>query len=77
MDATRKREIGWGDLRLILGVIQIVGATAGVVFLIGTGASRATFAAVSVTGLFTLLSRILFRRHEANVKGRIRIDETV
>ena len=77
MDATRKREIAWAIVRLILGVIQIAGATAGVVFLIGTGASRATFAVVSVTGLFTLLSRILFRRHEANVKGRIRIDEAV
>lgn len=62
MDATRKREIAWAIVRLILGVIQIVGATAGLVFLIGTGASRITFAVAAVTGLFTVLSRILFRR---------------
>ena len=62
MDATRKREIAWAIVRLILGVIQIVGATAGLVFLIGTGASRITFAVAAVTGLFAVLSRILFRR---------------
>ena len=64
MDATRKREIAWAIVRLILGVIQIVGATAGLVFLIGTGASRITFAVVAVTGLSTVLSRILFQQPE-------------
>jgi hypothetical protein len=64
MDATRKREIAWAIVRLILGVTQIVGATAGLVFLIATGASRITFAVAAVTGLFTVLSRILFRRPE-------------
>ena len=64
MDGTRKREIIWAVVRLILGVIQIVGAASGFVFLIRTGASRITFGVVAVTGLFTVLSRILFRRSD-------------
>jgi hypothetical protein len=64
MDATRKREVAWAIVRLILGVTQTVGATAGLVLLIGTGASRITFEVAAVTGLFTVLSRILFRRPE-------------
>ena len=75
MDATRKREIAWAIVRLILGLIQIVGATAGLVFLIGTGASRITFAVVGITGLFTVLSRILFGDRRRNLKSKIRIDE--
>ena len=70
MDATRKREIAWAIVRLILGVIQIVGATAGLVFLIGTGASRTTLTVAAVTGLFTVLSRILFRRQETEHQKR-------
>jgi aquaporin Z len=56
----RRREIVWAVVRLALGLIQIVGATASVLLLISTGPSRLTLFAVIVTGLFTLGSRILF-----------------
>ncbi len=77
MEAARKSDIAWAIVRLILGFIQIVGATAGVIFLIGTGASRATFVTVLATGFVTLVSRLLFRRKKPNPKLRTRGDETV
>jgi hypothetical protein len=56
----RKPEISWAIVRLALALIQITGATASVLLLISTGASRLMLLAVIVTGLFTLASRILF-----------------
>jgi len=56
----RKHEIAWAIVRLALALIQIIGATASVLLLISTGASRLTLFMVIVTGLFTLGSRILF-----------------
>lgn len=47
-------------LRFVLGQVQIIGATVGLIFLIQTGSSRFTLWAVGLTGLVTLFSRILF-----------------
>jgi aquaporin NIP len=74
MDTARKREVAWAVVRLILGTIQIAGATAGVVLLIGTGVSHETFAVVCVTGFFTVLSRILFQGRKASAPRRFHAD---
>jgi len=76
MDATRQREIAWAIVRLILGMIQMTGAAAGLILLIETGASRGTFVVVGVTGFSTLLSRILFRGQKADTHGRTRVEHT-
>lgn len=47
--------------QLTLGSLQIAGASAGLYLLITTGASAMTIAAVGVTGVVSLFSRILFR----------------
>jgi hypothetical protein len=47
-------------LRLVLGLLQMAGATAGFYFLATTGASALTIWAVSLTGMATALSRYLF-----------------
>ena len=48
-------------LRLILGQLQIIGATAGLYFLAMTGGSKFTLWTVSLTGSVTALSLYLFR----------------
>jgi len=61
-DPSRRREIIWAIVRLLLGLVQIVGATTSVLLLIGSGVNRLSCGAVIITGFFTVLSRILFSR---------------
>src|SRR5687768_3467257 len=63
--------------RLILGVLQIAGATAATIYLFSTGASAHTCTAVGITAIFTLLSRILFRRERALERSRRATDQAV
>ena len=58
------REFWWALVRLLLATIQIAGATASLILLFQTGASGRTIAAVGVTMLCTILSRIVFSRRE-------------
>ena len=46
-------------VRLLLGVSQMVGATAGLVLLLQTGVSSWTVGVVAGTGVVTLASRLL------------------
>jgi hypothetical protein len=48
-------------LRLVLGQLQIIGATIGFYFLITTGASALTIWAVGLTDAVSALSRYLFK----------------
>jgi hypothetical protein len=48
-------------LRLVLGQLQIVGATIGFYFLITTGVSALTIGAVGLTASVSALSRYLFK----------------
>lgn len=59
---TRRRQIDYAILRVLLRFLQIVGAMTSLLLLIGTGLSGLTIGAVSVTGFLALLSRILFSR---------------
>jgi hypothetical protein len=47
-------------LRLLFGVAQIAGATASVLLLLSSGVNKVTVITVAVTGVITVLSRILF-----------------
>lgn len=53
---------------LILGLLQISGATMGVVLLIDTGPSAATVSVVVATGCVSLLSRWLRSKHNRVTK---------
>jgi hypothetical protein len=63
----RRQEVRWAIVRLILAFIQIAGATASVILLISSGINLFSVTAVAITGLFTLLSRILFSRRASQV----------
>jgi uncharacterized membrane protein YhaH (DUF805 family) len=54
------REFWWAILRLLFGVAQIAGATASVLLLLSSGVNKVTVITVAVTGVITVLSRILF-----------------
>lgn len=47
-------------LRLILGQLQIVGATFGLFYLFTTGVSRHTIVFVTATGVVSIISRSIF-----------------
>ena len=47
-------------VRILLGIAQVMGATAALAVLVQTGASGLTAVATVVTLLFTCLSRLLF-----------------
>lgn len=57
-----KSVVIWALVRLSLGFGQIAGATAGLILLLRTGVNRYSVGAVALTGVFTVLSRLLFRR---------------
>jgi hypothetical protein len=57
--------IAWALLRLSLGFGQIAGATAGLILLLRTGVNRYSVGAVGLTGVFTILSRLLFWRRRS------------
>ena len=46
--------------QLTFGSLQIAGASAGLYLLITTGASALTIAAIGITGIVSLSSRVLF-----------------
>ena len=50
----------WAGLRLALGVVQIGGATAGVILLILEGVTKHSIGVAALTGLVSMLSHILF-----------------
>ncbi len=47
-------------IRLILGIIEIIGATISLVLLIQTGINTLSIGACVVTSFFTIISRFLF-----------------
>jgi len=55
----------WAVVRLVLGVGQIMGATAGFSLLLQTGLSSPTLWVVAATTGLMLTSKILFRRRRA------------
>ena len=55
------RRRGRAILRLVLGQLQIIGATAGLYFLATTGVSALAIWAVCITGAVTVLSLYLFK----------------
>ena len=63
MEAERQRntELRWAFVRLLLGVLQIAGATASFLLLIQSGVHRVSVSAVLVTGFLSILSHLLFR----------------
>lgn len=50
-------------LQLTLGVVQIAGATSGLLLLLAIGVNRLSVGIVALTLCLTVLSRILFPRH--------------
>lgn len=64
-DEWRKRAIFWLLVRLLLGLIQIIGATAAVWLLLADGIGWLSCGAVVITLVFTLLHCLLFSRRSA------------
>jgi hypothetical protein len=58
------REQTWGIVRVILGILQIMGATCGIALYFHTGVSQLTVAAAVGTGILTLTSSHLFRERK-------------
>jgi hypothetical protein len=56
--------------QLVLGILQIGGATTATIYLIQTGLSTYTVAAVAFTGILTGVSRFCFRREPISVRRR-------
>jgi len=57
LGGTRKRAV----IRLVLGQLQIMGATAGLLLLVQTGVTDWTVGIVAATGLVGVASRLSFR----------------
>jgi len=57
----RPGEKAWAVTRIVLGLLQIIGATATLFFLIETGTSILTLGTAAGTGLFVSLSNLFFR----------------
>ena len=51
----------WAAVRLALGMLQVFGAAATLVFLLETGTTRLTIAAAGLTTALTFTSILLFR----------------
>lgn len=62
MAANSDREFWWAILRLLLGLLQIAGATAALILLLNSAPVWLTSVAVGATLLLTGISRILFSR---------------
>jgi hypothetical protein len=52
----------WAIVRLAFGLLQTIGASAGMVLLVRTGVNRLSVAVTGTTVGITILSRIAFRR---------------
>lgn len=61
-------------MRLFFGLLQTVGATAGLVLLIRTGVNRQSVAMAGATAGITILSRIAFRPPPGDREQRSRMD---
>ena len=55
------RERKWAVVRIALGILQVIGATATVFLLLKTGTNTLTIGAAGVTTALTLTSILLFR----------------
>lgn len=64
-DEWRKRAIFWLLVRLLLGLIQIIGATTATWLLVTAGAGWLCFRALVITLFFALLHRLLFSNRPA------------
>lgn len=58
--ADRSRERRWGIVRLVLGFLQVFGATLGAALLLQIGVTRLTLLVIVLTGLCTTASVLLF-----------------
>jgi hypothetical protein len=54
----------WALVRVGMGIAQVMGATATLVFMAQTGMSQLTVAGVVATLLLVVLSRLLFSRKD-------------
>ena len=59
-----REEFRWAIVRLILGQVQMVGATVGFFLLVTTGVNAAVLGVVAVTTLATIVSKLLFRKSD-------------
>lgn len=57
---TRPSERRWALLRLLLGFLQVFGASLGIGLLVQTGVTSLSLLVVTLTGLCTTLSVLLF-----------------
>ncbi|MBA3833693.1 MAG: hypothetical protein H0X34_17735 [Chthoniobacterales bacterium] len=64
-DEWRKRAIFWLIVRLVLGLIQIVGAITAIWLLVAAGVGWPSCGAIVITLFFTLLKSLLFSRRPA------------
>jgi uncharacterized membrane protein YoaK (UPF0700 family) len=65
--ATVKR---WAWIRIVLGWLQMAGAAASLVLLASTGARTMTVVVAAITGVFMLISVVLFRVLKMPRSGR-------
>lgn len=61
----RRKQLAWAVVQIVLGQAQMIGAVAGLYLLITTGVSELTLAVCAVTGLCTLISRLVFKGRSA------------
>jgi hypothetical protein len=59
-ESINSRELWWAVVRLVLGILQIMGSTLSLLLLIQAGVSTATIVACVITTFFTVISRLLF-----------------
>ena len=61
-----------GVVRLVLGQLQVIGATIGLLLLLQTGVSEWTVGVIAATALVSLTSRLVFR--EAPLGENVQVD---
>jgi hypothetical protein len=57
---SRASDRRWAVVRILLGFLQIFGASLGVILLIETGVTRLSLLVVALTGVCTTVSVLLF-----------------
>ena len=60
-DANRQTQRRWAALRVVLGMLQVIGAMTLVILLIASGVNALTLTVAGVTMLFLGTSLMLFR----------------
>jgi hypothetical protein len=68
-DAVRGRERRWALLRLLLGVLQVFGASLGAGLILQIGVTSLTLLVVLLTGLCTTASILLFGGRRSRPDG--------